>query len=87
MLDMPGSISINFDGWHFLTMPLPPIDGGVPGKSSGDNNWRSDEDRIVDYPVTLTGIALVMNDDVAYLNQLRTIEVPTVCVRELSAVY
>jgi len=75
MLDWEGHISINFDGWNYLEMPLPrprAADEKVTGWMLPQ--WHTEGgDLRVDPPVRVVGIAVVLYRKAPYLDRLAPI--------------
>ncbi len=74
--DYDGRISINFDGWNFLSFPLTdksPIPdlsvGSVPKLWLGPNR-----DNALPYPIKITGIAVVSSQQALYLTEMRRVK-------------
>lgn len=88
MLDWPGRIAINFDGWNFLQMPPPqivpagqPISGYMyPEWLNGKGNAR------VDLPLRLSGMAVTLYRQTPYLDQIKPVADLSIRLQGLSTV-
>jgi hypothetical protein len=80
MLDWPGDISINFDGWCFLRFPVPQ-DPGDP-----DGQWLAKpwNHGTVAYPIKLTGLAVEMTRKSLDLTEMAP-ATPVVRLKDLCA--
>ena len=61
---MWGRSAINFEGWRFLTFPLP---GNYPGEGYHwpySSQWHSDGDGVVHYPLTLRALIFTAPENV-----------------------
>jgi len=89
ILDWPGDISVNFDGWCFLRFPISEespakiIGGGglsaqwVAVKGAGKGN------RKVDYPIRITGLAVEMTQNALDLSEMAPVK-PVIRLKDLS---
>lgn len=77
VFDYDGRMSINFDGWNFLSLPITK-ESPIPELSTGsvENLWESsekylpDQQKPVTYPVKLTGIAFSLPPQAIRLTEM-----------------
>jgi len=65
--DCYGISRINFDGWRYLSFPLP---GNYPGERypwPANSQWRWDKDGVVHYPLTLTKVIIDLPEQVLHV--------------------
>lgn len=78
---------INFDGWNYLSVPLPfRYSSGFYGPP--EHHWtHTGGDGIVDYPIRFTRLAIELRDKVVHLTE--AVEVPdrSIRLRDLSVSY
>ena len=85
MLDWPGMISINFDGWNFLQMAIPAGTRNIEGYPMPFNvntasnrilpQWTSRAKAKIKYPITLTGVVIEMRRKTVYLDEMHPVHV------------
>ncbi|MDD5704841.1 MAG: hypothetical protein PHR35_02880 [Kiritimatiellae bacterium] len=88
MLDWPGRISINFDGWNFLKLNLPtPIPADVKPTGWMHSQWfNTGGDLRVDFPIKLKGFAVEMNDLTPYLDEMVPVKDLSIRLKDVSAI-
>ncbi len=80
----------NFDGWRFLSFPLP---GNLPGDNYREKNsvwWGhrgGDQDGIVDLPIKLNKIIVSMSTNQIYVDKMLPIDNRAIELDDLVAVY
>ncbi len=81
--DPTGEAAVNYDGWCFLSIPLPPpLDSVLYGSWFTDaSNWRVGGD------IRLLGIAVCMPRKIPRFGQLRPVANRSLRFRDLSVVY
>lgn len=88
ILDWPGNLSVNFDGWNFVAHPLRDTDlfnDHSPGPVS--EQWVSEGgNKKIDMPIKLRGIGIEVNRNKLDLLDFKKSE-PSVRVKDYSAVY
>jgi len=85
ILDWPGEISVNFDGWCFLRFPVTKLSPARiinPGGLAAQ--WVSRGNKKVDYPIRLTGLAVEMTRKALDLTELVPVT-PVLRLKDLSA--
>ncbi|MDD5707199.1 MAG: hypothetical protein PHR35_14845 [Kiritimatiellae bacterium] len=89
ILDWPGNISINFDGWNFLKLNLPvPIPAGREPATWLRPQWfNSDGDLRVDFPIKLTGLVVAMNAETPYLDRMVPVRDLSIRLKAVSAIF
>ncbi|MBT3380565.1 MAG: hypothetical protein HN742_10435 [Lentisphaerae bacterium] len=73
--DYDGRVSVNFDGWHFLSFPITGK-SPIPDLSTGSvpNLWNtSDPERGVSYPIKVTGIAVALPPQALHLTEMERV--------------
>ena len=86
VLDWAGEISINFDGWCFLSFPIS-VDSPAKIISPGDVDAQwvvSGQNKKVAYPIKLTGLAVEMTRKGLNLTELEPVS-PAIRFKDLSA--
>lgn len=87
ILDWPGNIAVNFDGWNFVALPLRDtalFNDHSPGPvleqwvSSGGN-------KRIDYPISVTGLIVEMNRSTIDLRDFKPVE-PVIRLKDISGV-
>jgi len=78
---------INFDGWNYLSVPLPfRYESGFYGPP--EHHWtHTGGDGIVDYPIRFTRLGIELREKVVHLTD--AVEVPdkSIRIRDLSVAY
>lgn len=67
--DAWGMSRINFDGWHYIGIPLP---GQYPGEEHhwpANSQWRWDKDGVVHYPLTLKKLIVELPEKTLHLTR------------------
>jgi hypothetical protein len=65
--DVFGHSRINFDGWRYLSFPLP---GNYPGEHypwPANSQWRWDRDGVVHYPLTFRKLIVELPEKVLHV--------------------
>ena len=73
--DYDGRVSVNFDGWHFLSFPITDK-SPIPDLSTGSvpNLWHATEaDKAVSYPLKVTGIAVSLPPQALHLTEMERV--------------
>ncbi len=72
--DYDGRVSVNFDGWHFLSFPITG-ESPVPDLSTGavSNLWHASSGGGLSYPIKVTGIAVSLPPRAIYLTEMNKI--------------
>ncbi|MFW6058786.1 MAG: hypothetical protein ACODAQ_01305 [Phycisphaeraceae bacterium] len=67
--DVFGYSRFDFDGWRYVSMPLP---GNYPGEQfhwPANSQWKSTDDAVVQYPLTLKRIVVELPEKTLYLTE------------------
>lgn len=88
ILDWPGNLALNFDGWSYVALPLrdtPLFNDHSPGPVleqwvSGGGNKR------IDYPIRLTGLIVELNRTALNLRDFESVPT-TIRLKDLSVFY
>lgn len=85
--DIRSHSSVNFDGWKYIEMELPNnLPNGFPGPALAF--WKSEKgDRMVDYPLTLTKLAIEQRTHVYYVNEIIQVPDPAITIDKVLCVY
>lgn len=92
-LDWEGKISINFDGWHFVKISLPPpVHPSLKVTDSLINQWTAvGGNKRVEFPIKLTGFVVEWKQYIPYVNALRHVtdhkKPVTISLKDLFAEY
>ncbi len=81
--DVFGQSRINFDGWRYLSFPLP---GNYPGEHYGwpaNSQWRWDKDGVVHYPLTFRRLILELPEKVLHVKTFAPPRRPDVYLQDL----
>ncbi|MFW6058824.1 MAG: hypothetical protein ACODAQ_01500 [Phycisphaeraceae bacterium] len=79
--DIFGYSRINFDGWRYLSMPLP---GNYPGEEGAryhwprSSQWHHDGDGVVHYPLTLRKIVVQLPEKTLHVDRFEPVSRPEV---------
>lgn len=87
ILDWPGDISVNYDGWCFLRFPLSaesPVKSVTPGGVAGQWVITGGTGKKVAYPIKLTGLAVEMTRKALDLTEMAPVR-PVLRFRDLGA--
>lgn len=87
ILDWPGEISVNFDGWCLLQFPISrnsPVMSNSPGGVEGQWVVKNGSDKKVVYPVKVTGLAVEMAGRALDLTEMTPVT-PVLRFRDLGA--
>jgi hypothetical protein len=82
-----GRSAINFEGWRYLSFPLP---GNYPGEGYHwpySSQWRFSGDGIVHYPLKLTRLILTMPEKVLYGTTYAPVARPEIYLKDLMVTY
>lgn len=86
--DSEGRSAINFDGWRYLSFPLP---GQYPGPEQfhwpRNCYWKYDKDGKVHYPLTFTKLIVELREKVVYIREFKPVPRPEVYLSNLQATY
>ena len=86
--DWPGLMTINYDGWNFLQMPLT-SKSPVENHSPGDNEWQWQRERIGDgsltYPVKVRGIGFLMSRKTLNILEMEDVKDLSIRFKDFSA--
>lgn len=86
--DWPGLMSLNFDGWHFLQMPLT-AKSPVENHSPGDNEWQWQRERTGDgkltYPLKVRGVGFMMGRKVLNILEMEELKDLSFRLKDFSA--
>jgi hypothetical protein len=83
--DVYGISRINFDGWRYLSFPLP---GNYPGDKypwPANSQWRWDRDGVVHYPLKFKRLILELPEKVLQVKTFAPPPRPAVYLKDLSA--
>lgn len=84
--DAFGFSRINFDGWRYVEFPLP---GQYPGEHyawPANSQWKWDKDGIVHYPLTFTGLAVVIPEKTLHVKDFAPAPRPDIYLSDLVSV-
>ncbi|HYG75167.1 MAG TPA: hypothetical protein VEK08_09215 [Planctomycetota bacterium] len=88
VLDWPGNISVNFDGWNFIALPLRDtrlFNDHSPGPVS--EQWVSDGgNKKIDLPIKVTGLIVEMNRQSLDLLDFKAPK-PVIRLKDVSGIY
>jgi hypothetical protein len=88
ILDWPGNLATNFDGWNFVALPLRDtklFNDHSPGPVS--EQWvSSGGDKKIDYPLKLRALTIEMNRTPLDLTDFKT-AAPTIRIKDVSGIY
>jgi hypothetical protein len=76
VFDYDGRVSLNFDGWNFLSFPITDA-SPIPDLSTGSvgNLWEAtDRSKPVTYPIKLTGVALSLPRQTLHLTEMTPVK-------------
>ena len=82
--DVFGHSRINFDGWRYVSFPLP---GNYPGERypwPANSQWRWDRDGVVHYPLTLRKLVVELNEKVLHVRTFAPPLRPEIHLRDLT---
>jgi hypothetical protein len=82
--DVYGQSRINFDGWRYLSFPLP---GNYPGEGYGwpaNSQWRSDKDGVVHYPLTFRKLVVELPEKVLHVKTFAPPARPAIYLKDLT---
>lgn len=78
-----GMSRISFDGWRYVSFPMP---GNYPGEGYGwpaNNQWKSEKDRTVRYPLTFTKLIVELPEKTLHLKDFVPAPRPEVYLKDL----
>ena len=94
MLDWPGKISVNFDGWNFLKFDLPvlrgideypyPYNSPDPRQQMWPQWANTGGDGNIDYPIKLSGIVVEQRRKTVYLTEMVPVKALEIRLQNLS---
>ncbi len=79
--------SVNFDGWRYLSFPLP---GNYPGEGYHwpyNSQWRASGDGVVAYPLTLKKLIVTMPEKILYGTEYKAVPRPAIYLKDLMVTY
>jgi hypothetical protein len=83
--DRPGLLSLDFDGWCFVSFPITGNSKiNVFNPEDVSKQWESNDDGKIQYPIKLTGIAVCFPRKAINLNEMEPVK-PTIRLKELGA--
>ena len=86
--DWPGLMDLNYDGWHFLQMPLT-AKSPVKNHSPGDNHWQWQRERTGDgkltYPVKVRGVGFMLNRKSLNILEMEDVKDLSIRLKDFSA--
>jgi hypothetical protein len=81
--DCYGQSSINFDGWRYLSFPLPGNYLYENHPWPANSNWRWDKDGIVHYPLKFRKLIVELRDKVLHLKTFEKVARPEIYLCDL----
>ena len=81
--DVFGISRINYDGWRYLSFPLP---GNYPGEGSpwpANSQWRWDKDGVMHYPLTLTRLVVELPEKTLHVKDFNPVPRPEIYLKDL----
>jgi hypothetical protein len=81
--DVYGLSRINFDGWRYLSFPLP---GNYPGENHpwpANSQWRWDRDGVVHYPLTFRKLIVELPEKVLHVKTFAAPPRPEIYLKDL----
>ena len=78
---------INFEGWRYLSFPLP---GNYPGEGYHwpySGQWRYSGDGVVQYPLTFRKLIITVPEKVLYLTEYGPVPRREIYLRDLMVTY
>lgn len=84
--DQFGVSRINFDGWRYVSFPLP---GQYPGEGyhwPSNSQWKFTGDGVVHYPLRLTKVIVELPEKTLYLDRYEPARRPAIALRDLVSV-
>jgi len=78
---------INFEGWRYLSFPLP---GNYPGEQYHwpySSQWRYSGDGVVKYPLTFTKLIITMPEKILKLTQYKKVKREAIYIKDLMVTY
>jgi hypothetical protein len=82
--DVYGQSRINFDGWRYLSFPLP---GNYPGEGYGwpaNSQWRGDKDGVVHYPLRFKKLVVELPEKVLHVKTFAPPARPAIYLKDLT---
>jgi len=87
MSDWEGETSVNFDGWCFISLPLPLHYGSIYYKP-GFRHWRclgnNSKENQLKFPLRLKRIHVIMREKLVYVNRMQPARSLSVQLRDLT---
>jgi hypothetical protein len=84
--DVWGDSRIDFDGWRYLTFPLP---GNYPGEHfpwPAHSQWRCDKDGVVHYPLTFRKLIVELPEKTLHATTFAPAPRPEIYLKDLGVV-
>src|SRR6185295_2007425 len=81
--DVFGVSRIDFDGWRYVSFPLP---GNYPGEQyhwPASSQWRCDGDGIVHYPLTVKALIVELPEKTLHLTEFAPVPRPEIYLKRL----
>jgi hypothetical protein len=81
--DAYGMSRISFDGWRYVSFPMP---GNYPGEGYGwpaNNQWKSEKDRTVRYPLAFTTLIVELPEKTLHLKDFVPAPRPEIYLKDL----
>ena len=82
--DVFGLSRINFDGWRYVSFPLP---GNYPGEGyhwPSVSQWRYDKDMTVHYPLKLTKLIVELPEKVLHVKDFAPVKRPEIYLKDVT---
>lgn len=82
--DVFGLTRINFDGWRYVSFPLP---GQYPGEGyhwPSVSQWRYDKDMTVHYPLKLTKLIVELPEKVLHVKDFAPVKRPEIYLKDVT---
>jgi len=82
-----GRSYVNFEGWRYLTFPLP---GSYPGEGyhwPSGSQWRYDGDGVMHYPLTFTRLIIALPEKVLHFTEYAPVPRPEIYLKDLMVTY
>ncbi len=84
--DIFGLSRINFDGWRYLSFPLPGQYAGEGFSWPANSQWKWDKDGIVHYPLTFTRLVVELPEKTLQMKTYAPVPRPEIYLSDLTAV-
>lgn len=83
--DSEARSAINFDGWRYLSFPLPGQYEGEDYHWPRNCYWKFDKDGKVHYPLKFTKLVVELREKVVYIKDMIEPSKPDICIKDLVA--